>query len=222
MFRILIVEDDLNTLEELREVLQEEFPDVLIETALTVNEGRDKIRDAVMRNRPFSIAILDFKVPLDKGHNPEVDESLCRGISSRMPETLVIHITSFHEDQDVDRHIRKYHTGINAPRIGRPIQKNAFWPEKLVGEIKSHFIERQMDALVGPKAMSPARNLESGRIGASATQPLGTLTRDIATFWNGLHDETKERVRDYFIVNDEQPPVRVSLREDLMDPFNRR
>jgi CheY-like chemotaxis protein len=215
MFRILIVEDELNTLEELRELLQEEFPDVLIKTALTVNEGKDKIRDAIMRNRPFSIAILDFKVPLDKGHNPEVDESLCEEISSRMPETLVIHITAFHEDQDVDRHISKYHTGINAPRIGRTIQKNAYLPEKLLGEIKSYFIERQMDTLVGPKAMVPARNLESGRISGGLTQPLATLIRDIATYWSDLGDETKERVRGRFSVNDEQTPVRVSLRLDL-------
>jgi response regulator RpfG family c-di-GMP phosphodiesterase len=215
MFHILLVEDILNTLEMLRELLKEEFPNALIETAQTVYEGRDKIRSAILKNRPFSIAILDFKVPEDQGHNPEVDEKLCKEISSRMPETLVIHITAFDDDPVVIKHIARYHTGVNAPRVGRLIQKNADWSKKLLGEIKSYLVERQMNELFGPKAMVPARNLESGQIGGGLTQPLAALIRDIVTYWDALDDETKERVRGRFSVNDEQMPVRVSLRLDL-------
>jgi len=214
MFHILIVEDILNTLEALRDLLQEEFPNALIETAPTVAEGKEKIRVAMAKNQPFNIAILDFKLPAHKGHNPEVDESLCQEIRSVMPETLVIHITAFHEDPAVARHITKYHTGVNAPRVGL-IQKNARWPEKLLGEMKSYSIEEQMNALFGPKAIASARSLESGRIGAGLTQTLAKLIRDIATYWNDLDDETKEKVRDRFSISDKQPPVRVSLRLDI-------
>jgi CheY-like chemotaxis protein len=210
MFNILLVEDNSNTLEELHELLREVFPDALIETASTVAEGKDKIRIAAENNRSFGIAILDFKLPTDKGLNPEIDESLCREIKSRMRETLVVHITAFHEDPAVTKHITQYHTGINAPKV-ELIQKTAYWPEKLLSEIKAYLIRRQLDSLFEGKAgVSETREAISSS--GSLTHLLAALRRDISAYWCDLDDATKDRVREYFETTVDNQQVRVSLR----------
>lgn len=210
MFRVLLVEDILNTLEELHALLQEVFPNALIETASTVEEGQDKIRTAAAGNQSFDIAILDFKLPAHKGLNPEIDESLCKEIKFRMPETLVIHITAFHEDPAVAKHIARHHTGINAPRA-ELIQKNAHWPEKLLGEIKAYLIGRQLDSLFGRQTdAAEARKTISGS--GSLTHSLAALSRDIAAYWRDLDDATKARIQEYFETTEDKQQVRVSLR----------
>jgi DNA-binding response OmpR family regulator len=210
MIHILLVEDKSNTLEELYELLREVFPDALIETASTVAEGKDKIRTAAANDQPFGIAILDFKLPTHKGLNPEIDESLCREIKSRMPETLVIHITAFHEDPAVARHITQYHTGINAPKV-ELIQKTAYWPEKLLSEIKTYLIRRQLDILFEGQADVPETRKAKSSSG-SLTHSLAALSRDITTYWWDLDDATRERIGEYFETTVDNQQVRVNLR----------
>ena len=210
MFRILLVEDVLRTLEELRELLQDVFPNASLETASTVADGQNKIWTAATNNQPFDIAILDFKLPAHKGLNPEIDESLCQEIKSKMPKTLVIHITAFHEDSAVTTHIAKHHTGKNAPRV-ELIQKNDDWPEKLLSEIKAYLIERQLDSLFdGQTDATEARKVV--RSSGSLTHALAALSRDIANHWHDLDDATRARIREYFETTEDEQQVRVSLR----------
>jgi CheY-like chemotaxis protein len=210
MFRILIVEDMLNALEELQGALQEVFPNALVETAATVAEGQDKIRAAAANNQSFNIAILDFKLPTDKGLNPEIDESLCQEIKSRMPETLVIHITAFHEDPAVTNHIARHHTGKNAPRA-ELIQKNAYWSEKLLSEIKTYLIGQQLDSLF-ERQTDAAEARQAIRGSGSLTHSLAALSRDITAYWYDLDDATKARIQEYFETTEDKQQVRVSLR----------
>lgn len=210
MFRILLVEDILNTLEELRGLLREVFPDALIEIASTVAEGRDKIRTAAANSQSFDIAVLDFKLPAYKGLNPEIDESLCQEIKSGMPETLVIHITAFHEDSAVIKHIARHHTGKSGPRA-ELIQKNDYWAEKLLSEIKAYLIERQLYSLFEKQAeATEIRKVLSSS--GSLTHMLAALSRDIAAYWHDLDDATKARIREYFETTEDKQQVRVTLR----------
>jgi CheY-like chemotaxis protein len=209
MFRILLVEDILNTLDELRELLKEAFSDVLVETASTVEEGLDKIKVAEGRNQPFDVAILDFKLPAHKGLNPETDETLCIEIKSRMPGTLVIHITAFHEDVAVAKHITRHHTGKNTPRV-ELIQKSAYWPEKLLSATKSYLIEQRLGALFERQiGGSEARKAMSGA--GSLTHQLAALSRDIATYWRDIDEPTKKEIRDNFEITEDEQGVHVTL-----------
>ena len=210
MFRILLVEDILITLEVLRGLLHEVFPDALIETASTVVEGQDKIRTAAMSNQPFDICILDFKLSAQKGLNPEIDESLCQEIKFRMPGTLVMHITAFLDDPAVIKHKAQHHTGKNDPRV-EVIEKNHDWPQKLLSEIKGYLIERQLKRLV-EKQVETAETHKSSRNAGSSTQMLATLSRNIVAYWHDLDDATKAKIRDHFETNEDQEQVRVSLR----------
>lgn len=215
MFSIHLVEDIETTLEELYALLREVFPNAIIETASTVAEGLAKIRSTASSKRAFDIAILDFKLPVHQGETPKVDESICHAIKSEMPTTLVIHITSYNEDPQVIAHITRYHTGKDAPRV-EFIHKTANWPEKVLRQIKSYFIELQMDRLFGPKGAPPARSHKIIGNNRDLTQLLATLTRDIAAYWSDLDQVTRQRVQDCFNVNDEQSAVRVSLRRNSL------
>ncbi len=210
MFCILLVEDELHTREVLRDLLKEVFTGALIEIASTVEEGRQKIKAAASDNRPFDIAILDFKLPVGKGEFPDFDESLCKEIRDKMPDALVIHITRYHLEPFVTSHISAYHTGKNAPRV-ELIQKTDKWSEKLLGEIKAHLIKRQLDSLFeGQIDTTEAR--KALRSGGSLTHALAALSRDIAAYWHDLDDETKARIREYFELTEDKQQVRVNLR----------
>ena len=127
-----------------------------------------------------------------------------------MPETLVIHITAFHEDPAVTKHITKHHTGINAPRV-ELIQKNAYWPEKLLSEIKAYLIGRQLDSLF-ERQTEATEARKATRSSGSLTHALAALSRDIAAYWYDLDDATKDRIREYFETTEDKSQVRVSLR----------
>lgn len=209
MFRILLVEDILRALEELRELLQEAFPNALLETASTVEEGQNKIKAAAENNQPFDIAILDFKLPADQGLNPEIDESLCQEIKIRMREALIIHITAFHEDFAVTKHIARYHAGKNDPSA-ELIQKSNDWPRKLLGRIKVHLIGRQFDDLFGRQTGAvETRKATSGA--GSSTHSLAALSRDIVAYWRDLDDATKARIREHFETTEDEQQVHVTL-----------
>jgi CheY-like chemotaxis protein len=216
MFRILIVEDVLHTLEELCSVLQEEFPTALVEMASTVEEGSKKIAIAASSNQPFDFAILDFNLPARKGENPEINESLCREIKSKMPETLVMHITAFHEDPAVIKHIALHHARPNTPRaeiINKTDNtgKTGSWVDKLLSEIKTNLIDRQLVNLFGRQAdMNDFR--ADKKHGGSLTHKLATLGRDITAYWHDLDDPIKTKIQEYFDVSANTAPVRATLR----------
>src|SRR5262245_1531850 len=210
MFRILLVEDNLNTLEELCELLREVFPQTIIEFASIVDEGLKKISIATTKKQPFDIAVLDFKLPAHKGLNPEIDETLCQEIKSGMPETLVIHITAFHEDSAVIKHIAQHHAGNNDPR-SELIQKSNDWPEKLLSRMKAYLIDRQLHRLFEKQA-EPASVRNTVNRSGSLTHMLAALSRDIVAYWPDLDDSTKARIRKYFETAEDKQQVRLTLR----------
>jgi len=135
---------------------------------------------------------------------------LCQEIKSKMPETLVIHITAFHEDSAVIKHIARHHTGKNAPRV-ELIQKDAYWPEKLLSEIKAYLIEQQLNSLFEKQAEANEARKASKSTG-SLTHMLAALNRDIVAYWHDLDDATKARIREYFETTEDKQQVRVTLR----------
>lgn len=219
MFSILIVEDVDNTLEELSVLLKETFPGSLIETATNVKDGSGKIGLAVDNNKAFDVAILDFKLPASRGENPEIDESLCKEIKDKIPETLVIHITAYLKDEKVTKHVAEFHAGKNAPRV-ELVEKTVYWPEKLLAEMRSYLysshVNSKLTSLFDGKPFSQdakARKLEGTR--GSRTHELAALSREIRAYWDDLDVATKSRVRRFFTVIEEEGQVHVSLLVDF-------
>ncbi|MBI1766715.1 MAG: response regulator [Acidobacteria bacterium] len=210
MFRILIVEDIANTLAELCELLREIFPDSFIEACSTVEEGLRQISLAAARGCPFDVAILDFKLPARKGEHPEIDESLCQAIKTAMLGTLVIHITAFHQDPKVIKHIADYHSGTKDPRV-ELIAKTAYWPEALLGEMKAYLYGKLLETPLDKLFRGQSATTAAGE-GGSLTHELATLSRDIATYWEDLNETTKTRVQQLFHVTKDGEDIRVSLR----------
>jgi DNA-binding NarL/FixJ family response regulator len=214
MFRILLVEDQPNTLEELRSLLLEVFPNSLVATAETVAAGLQIINAAAPL--PFEVAILDFKLPAHSGENPEVDQSLCLALQETMPETLVIHITAFHEDPLVLSHIAHYHASPKMPP-GELLHKTDGYSDKLVKQLRAYLyggqINRQMDELFGKHASAGLGAQRQNNLGRThLTHALAALCRAITTYWPYLDDATRTRVDHYFHVNPHADPVQVNLR----------
>jgi CheY-like chemotaxis protein len=214
MFHLLLVEDQLRTRDELYELLREDFPDAWIETASTVTDGSQKISSAAASRQPFDIAVLDFKLPIRQGENPEINESLCAEIKSQMPQTLVIHITSFNEDLAVNEHIARYHSSKSPLRmelINKTDARIMNWTERLIREIKSFLISRQIGELFDP-SIEPAVARGEAIAGRRWKHKLEALRRDIAAYWKDLDGETKEQVNRHFLTQEYQQQIRVTLR----------
>jgi len=220
MFHILIVEDVLNTLQELCELLHEVFPDLTIESADNVAIGLALIRQAADREQFFDIAILDFRLPPARGENDEIDESLCREIKQQMPDTLVIHITSFHKEQRVIDHIARFHSRKNTPRA-ELIPKKASWTEKLLAEVKAHLygqlIEDQLATIFAPSGIDGITRGAGMQAQGSLTHKLAALSRDIANYWRDLSENTRAKIQKYYIVNEMPEDTRVRLRSNLAE-----
>ena len=77
MYRFLIVEDEPNTLHNLKRLLIREFPDCTVDTAEDVSAGNKLIETAFYLRQPYDAVILDFRLPINPGSTPDIDLSLC-------------------------------------------------------------------------------------------------------------------------------------------------
>ena len=220
MFRFLVVEDVEFTLDQIIKLLSGEFADAQIDGAATVMRGTELIEEAARNRKIYDAAILDFRLPLDAGTNPEVDESLCLAIREKMPDTLVAHITSFITDPRVERHLAQVHSEAADPKAITLDKENVDWGSHLVKRLKSHLygrrIEPQVNDLFGPG--DPASDLAMERSSStygrrSITPKLAALTRDLESHYQDLEPRLQRRIDRYFA----QRPVSGRLRFGLRD-----
>lgn len=219
MFRILIVEDIKNTLDQLERFLLETFPDSQIDRAETVTQGRAFIEEAQAVDLPYHAVILDFKLPKESGDNPEDDESLCELIRRKMPQALLAHISAYSEDQAVQEHLRKSHIEQIGHNVFALSKSDVFWPNQLVTKMSAY--------LYGTRILKKLRFLfsEGGqtinvddwagrshvRGSGGLTHEIADLRRDISAHWHELDDRTQNVIKGVFIVDTLREPVRVSL-----------
>ena len=109
MFRILIVEDIRPTLDQLEKLLQEMNPATEVDGAETVDEARQMLVFRDREGETYDAAIVDFKLPMAPGENPEFDTTICDMVSERMPDALIVHITAYEDQKIVADHIRERH-----------------------------------------------------------------------------------------------------------------
>jgi len=226
MFKILIVEDEPETSEELERIITEEIDDVYVETAMNVPEGIRCIEAAKASNQLYQAVVLDMMLPPEDGATAAFDEKLCGLVRQKMPHTLIAHITFWKDDDKVKNHLNSVH-GLSQIDLSFRLLKDA--PEdsneegyaaKLISRLKPFLyelrIEEQLNALFSgggltgyPVMRSRPRDFTSDR---SKTFELATLTRHISNDWQFLGEGLHTRIRDIFkVVEREDGQIRVSL-----------
>lgn len=233
MYRILAVEDEEETLQQLKERLPEKMPNTSVEGAETVAEGRRLIERAIAEGMPYDAVILDFRLPKDESGDEVLDESLCRLVREKMSSAIVGHITSHAEGRDkdceqIERHVREVHChGLDDPdisaeakqRLGFAIRKDPGWIGKLARELLSCIhgqrIRRQMHTLFGLKPNSNSNLISRSQRVAGGTDldvgaELSRLCSEVAEHWHSLDRVLQDRIREFLVVRDEEEKVYVS------------
>lgn len=231
MFRILIVEDIRDTLKQLQLFISEALrgpdaePSVVIHAAEAVEDAKQLILEAKERGQPYHAVVLDFKLPKQVGHNPELpdtDESLCLLIRQQTRDTLVAHITAYRDDEVVSRHVRLVHEEQIDPWALIFSKADSEYALNLVERLRAFLygmrIEEQITHVFGGSselAFAARGRVERTRSRAerSLTHDIAALRRDIVTHWHYLDKPIQNLIRKYFRVDDQSRPVRVSLRQ---------
>jgi CheY-like chemotaxis protein len=220
MFRFLVTEDNEPTLVNLTALLGAEFRGAVVDPASSVAEGMEFLSAAASTRMSYDAALLDFKLPIAEGENPEIDCSLCNEIRTAHRGTLVIHMTSFRDDPEVLKHLEESHSEPSAPAPFFVSKMDSKWGEILIERLKAFLygkrIEEQMDALFGAASGSGstiggiALRRPASRLGG-VTQRLAALTQDIEEHWRDLSKSVKSRVQSTFVVEATGEEIRVSL-----------
>jgi CheY-like chemotaxis protein len=212
MTRILIVEDEANARDQLAKLLREAMTEpyidadgnraigsIIVDEAGTVPDGREKFDAAVNGRLPYDAAILDYRLPDEKGILTN-DLTLCRHISRVNKATFVLHVSAYEDDAVLREHLSAKHS-----RVGQAtadfIDKSAGWTERVVPLLRSQIYGRQIvtqKRAIFPDRDQPRRML--GRRQMSLTHSVGALLRDVMTYWNYLDLEVQEEIEDVMIV----------------------
>jgi len=219
MFRILIIEDIKNTLDQLEQFLLETFPDSQIDRADTVSRGRKLIDEAKSAELPYHAVILDFKLPKEAGDNPEDDESLCELIRRKMPRALLAHITAYSEDQAVQEHLQKSHIQQIGHNVFALSKSEVFWPDQLVRTMSAYLygtrILQKLQFLFSEGGQSVQVDewvgRSHGRGSGGLTHEIADLRREISAHWHSLDERVQKEIKEVFIVDTSREPVRVGL-----------
>lgn len=217
--RVLIVEDSAPVLEQLKNCLEETFPDSHIETADNASDCRKVIREFCSRGIAFDVVILDAKVPTSPGENPEVDAQLCREIGQSLPQSLIVHFTAFAQDSSVQQRFNEHLKRLDKGR--HVLVEKTQTPEyvdKLIHVITQHIyetaIQRRLQILFGPasRPLGIGENPMASSVAVvHVTQELSALQRDIAHSWKHLSDLTRSWIESVFYVTETDHGVTVGL-----------
>jgi len=210
MARILVVDDDLPTLQALELLLRKELgEEVVIHTARNVPDAQKLIQKASEDRRSYDAAILDVMLPPDAGQSATLDARLCAEIRNKMPGALVVHITAYTGADAVRKHLDEFHYGEPEPRA---FPKSAGWEGEVVKRLKSRLhgnrIRAQLDELFGPIERTGAERARAvsgpGGMRGGLTHRLARLTRDIEAHWTELDCDLQREIRKHFHVDQEE------------------
>lgn len=215
MKKILVVEDDPKTLDQLVSLLEDMFHDADVDAVDNVTTGHALI-DATDERCPYDAAILDFKVPLHSGGNACVNDQLCLLIQSKCAPTIVAHITSNLEDPVIEEHMLRCHQMRSGPR-GFSISKSiADYPEQLVLKLRQTFLDIEMGQLLADMGRDAASDPLYQRVGSvrgqGVTYRFMRWAEQVVTHWDSFDTIFKDRVRLHFIVSSSENGVGINLR----------
>lgn len=213
MFYFLVVEDTKDSIIAVTKLLLAGFPQSRIDVAETVKKGLEFIEKAIQNDQPYHAAILDLKLPYDKGAELKADTSLCCTIKNTRSPTLVIHWTAFPQDPDLKDHLLKYHVEPDDPRASLISKVELDWPEKLLSKLRAYlygtFIRKQIGSIFGERFGCIVRAK------GCMTQDLNALFRSIIEHWDHLDKPMRNEIEGLFQVDTQASPIRISLVKDV-------
>jgi CheY-like chemotaxis protein len=210
VYRILVVDDDPSFRDQMTKLIDAQLPGCVVVAAGDVDGALQILEEARRTDRPFSAGILDVMLPKVRGANAELDH-LVEDEMSRSHGTLIIRITVF-DDVKVRNYFAK--TRQRLPPILPVSKTESGFSMRIVVALKRDRVARQIKEIFAPP---------TGRVKGrgSATLALASLMNDINLFWKDLDSDGRERIRDYFDI-EERPEggIRVSLggRERSLQP----
>jgi len=187
-----------------------------VDTAENVVTGIGKFREAYEARASYDAVVLDFKLPTTPGENPEVDSTICQEIVRTRPDTLVVHITAYPLDNEIEKHLQAVHLEQIGPRVVFLSKLDLDWSEQLVKRLRSFLygrrIEQQFDQLfVAPAGEAGARFRP--RYAGGITHPLAALSRDIIAHWEEIDEALQRKIKRQMYVVKTPDGIRVSLLE---------
>jgi len=217
IFRILVVEDQLDVLNDLQRILIGRFPLSQVDTAATIAEAKAAIRRQDAGGWSYDLAILDFKLPPQKGKHVKVDTSMCELLRDR--GIRIVHITAYAEDTVIKTHIeydRECHTLTESPVLLVVKTATQTWIEELLSRIDPFFravaTKRVKDqfarvlSAAGPKDAADERVARLATAQRSATYAIIDLHTLIVELWQFLSPELKAKIENTFAVVDLDGP----------------
>jgi CheY-like chemotaxis protein len=197
--RILIMEDSADTNLMLKRNIASEKMGWEVDVATTVKEAQEFVTAA---KEQYLAAILDFKMTND------VDCTVCRQIRQRMPGTTIFHITAAEDDKAIELHLEDVH----GEKLGG---ENSFakddennWYNRVIDGLYRALLNYEMDNLSNSRPASSRVKYRS-RAGAqpSLTGRLERLARDLIICWKHLDQDTKERAKRLFFIDESNPSM---------------
>jgi CheY-like chemotaxis protein len=163
-----------------------------------VKSATDAIANARREGWEYDAAILDFRlptVPLDR--NTPVDKSLCQMVRHR---TLVWHISAHFGEEEVELHVRTYHSADE--QVAR-IKKTEGFIRELERQIKQALAARRIKESMamlqsGSNDSGYSRRMRPDSAAVSATNLHGRLCGDIKRFWHELTPAFQDELRESF------------------------
>src|SRR5262249_22257447 len=126
-------------------------------------------------------------------------------------DILIAHVTAF-DDPLIKVHLDECHA-----KKGWPsdlwIRKNPRWTRKLIQELKGHFMMQEL-RLFRPAGDDKRGSSSGDNIwrDTSLSLRISQLTRRIALYWPDLDSRVRAQVLAHFNVDENETPIRVSLR----------
>jgi DNA-binding NarL/FixJ family response regulator len=207
MFRILIVEDMVEDSRMLNDYVAEQLPEAQVEVANNVQEGRELLEGACKEGRLYDAVILDFKLPESAGEHEEINESLCVDIGLLMPDAVVVHLTAFMKDDQVQEHMKLVH----AQRVDKSAgfsKLDVTYPQQLAGCLRNYLYGARVEGKLkklAPHAdeaapLSRVRRDRASLIEGSLTHEVASLQREISAHWNDYDARLKAKIERVFRV----------------------
>jgi len=222
MERILIVEDIPDNQQVLSDALTDIYPGWSVDIASTVEEAKTKIQERIDEETPYNVCILDYKLPPKHiGEFPVGSLHLTDHVLEKLPQTLVIKITSYLDDEDFkDKRIKPMLASPNMRLRFVPKNLNQAWAQEvgdiarrrvlgdpileLMGEI---FGEENPSTATGRRARSIALRGKS----RSLTQSLAALQYEISRTWPYLPPDIKQKIKEKIRVDESSNPVKIAV-----------
>ena len=209
--RILIVEDAEETLNQLRQFVQESIPGLDIVVAKTIDEALCQLASAKHMGIRFDVAVIDFMLPAAKGEQPEMDTRIRQELRTSMQDGLLVHITAYVHDTNVKEHMLKNDLGsATGPRSVLISKNHADWGNHVVTQIKrflygrrirSQFYQLFGDRFDRTSSFDMKRYTTRPASRRSVTHELAKLKQAIMEHWDCLDDELQHQITEVFEVD---------------------